>query len=80
MKATKWEDYRNPDPQCTYPWSPGPAGYCWSWANHFDGAPKFADIQTICKGCECYASQLAEADQQPTTTPAVPPSTAAGVA
>ena len=27
-----FDKYRNPDPRCTYPWEPGPVGYCASYA------------------------------------------------
>jgi hypothetical protein len=59
MKAKKkaptgWEKYRNPDKRCAYPWGPGGAGYCWSFANHVDGDKKFKDLSTICPGCEMW--------------------------
>lgn len=49
-----FKKYRNPDPQCTYPFEDCGAGYCWSYAHHVDGNPKFSDMSKICPGCECW--------------------------
>lgn len=46
--------YRNPDPRCTYPWSPGGAGYCWSFAHHVDGRKRYEDMEKICPKCELW--------------------------
>ena len=44
--------YKNPNPRCSYPFTPDPVGYCCSYACHVDGDPKFKDLEAICKGCE----------------------------
>lgn len=49
-----YEKYRNPDPRCTYPFTPDPVGYCWGYACHVDGNEKFADMMSRCVGCECW--------------------------
>ncbi len=58
--------YQNPDKRCTHPpvrdekkktWSP--AGYCWSYAYHIDGDPKFKNIKSICRGCELWTAKRA---------------------
>jgi len=49
--------YRNPDARCTYPFTPDPVGYCWAYAHHVDGNPKFADMDKICPGCECWKKE-----------------------
>ena len=46
--------YKNEDKRCTYPFECSPLGYCWSYAHHVDGNPKFADIESICKDCEFW--------------------------
>ena len=52
--AKSWEVYRNPDKRCTYPWSPGKFGYCWSFALHVDGVHSSEHMAKICPGCECW--------------------------
>jgi hypothetical protein len=55
--------YKNSDKRCTYPWEPGPCGYCWSYAHHVDGNPKFADMERVCQSCEFWTeSVLFESD------------------
>lgn len=49
-----FEKYRNPDPRCTYPFTPEPCGYCWSYANHVDGDKAFKDMSTICPTCDLF--------------------------
>jgi len=44
--------YRNPDRRCTYPFTPDPVGYCWTYAHHVDGTPGFENPE--CVGCECF--------------------------
>jgi hypothetical protein len=46
--------YENPDRRCFYPFSNDPVGYCWSFAHHVDGTPRFADIKSICASCEYW--------------------------
>ena len=49
--------YRNPDKRCTYPFSPDPLGYCWSYAEYVDGnsgKKTSDDMKKICRGCECW--------------------------
>lgn len=46
--------YLNPDPRCRYPWTPGPAGYCWSYACYVDGDKNYTPIESICRGCELW--------------------------
>ena len=53
--------YQNPDKRCGYPpiretktktwW---PTSYCWSYAFHVDGDPKFKNIKKICKDCDLW--------------------------
>ena len=80
MNGKGFDVYKNPDSRCTYPWSDCFCGYCWSYASHVDGNPKFADMKSICVGCDMYAPQeSSEAGQQPATSPGTPPTTAASV-
>lgn len=53
--------YQNPDKRCSHPpvrdtesktWSS--FSYCWSYAFHVDGNPKFKNILKICKTCELW--------------------------
>ena len=46
------EKYKNPDPGCHAPYSPG--DYCWSYACHVDGEEKYKDMTAICRRCEYY--------------------------
>lgn len=46
--------YENKDERCTYPFSPDPAGYCWSYAHHVDGKGHCPDMSTICPECELW--------------------------
>jgi hypothetical protein len=46
--------YKNPDPQCHYPFEPNPVGYCWSYAHHVDGTPGFEEMSKICPGCDMF--------------------------
>lgn len=48
---TPFDKYRNPDPRCRYPFTPDPAGYCWSYAHHVDGTAGFENMQAICAMC-----------------------------
>jgi len=50
----KINSYRNPDKRCSYPFTCGPLGYCWSYANHVDKTSKFENMETICKKCEYW--------------------------
>ena len=61
MKLTKEIvlTYRNPDKRCTYPFTPDPLGYCWSYANHVDGTERFEDMDKICPGCEFWNVEAA---------------------
>jgi len=52
------EKYENPDPRCTYPFTPDPLGYCWGYACHVDGDPQFKDFN--CEGCECWVPEMGE--------------------
>jgi len=54
IHAKDLEKYRNPDRRCTYPFTPDPVGYCWSYACHVDGESRFEDMLKICAGCECW--------------------------
>jgi hypothetical protein len=56
MKVTKEMimSYENTDPRCTYPFTPDPLGYCWSFAHHIDKTKGYEDIEEICKNCECW--------------------------
>lgn len=47
-------DYKNPDPSCTYPFTPDPLGYCWSYANHVDGTLGYEDVEEMCSDCEFW--------------------------
>ena len=49
-----FDKYRNPDKRCGYPFTPDPAGYCWSYANHVDGKVGFEDMESICEGCDRF--------------------------
>lgn len=46
--------YRNPDRRCCYPFTNDPIGYCWSFACHVDGDPRWADMEMICTNCELW--------------------------
>lgn len=35
--------------------------YCWSYADHVDGNPKFADLEKLCVGCDFRKEPPAEA-------------------
>ena len=50
----KISDYKNPDPNCGYPFYNSNAGYCWSYAFYVDGDEKFKNILEHCKTCEHY--------------------------
>lgn len=52
--------YKNPDPRCTYPFSPKPLGYCWAYANHVDGTRGFEDMEAICKDCNMWRGEFLE--------------------
>ncbi|KKL79831.1 hypothetical protein LCGC14_2010860 [marine sediment metagenome] len=44
--------YENKDKMCEYPFTPDPAGYCWTYANYIDQTTGFEVLN--CEGCECY--------------------------
>lgn len=57
-----FEIYENKDQRCTYPFEPCGAGYCWSFANHVDGTPRFEDMSKICPGCEFWKDTVESTD------------------
>lgn len=50
--------YRNSDDKCTYPFTPDPLGYCWSFAHHIDKTKGYEDMEKICKNCECWKEKI----------------------
>jgi hypothetical protein len=65
-------EYENRDERCRYPFFPGPAGYCWSYAFFVDegeawlkkrGVEKMEDI---CQKCELWKAGILEGDATPT--------------
>lgn len=57
MKAEKFEDYKNPDPRCTYPFTPDAIGYCWGYANAFDNDSLEEFKEISCPKCECWKQE-----------------------
>jgi len=51
-RASHLLKYYNPDPRCRVCPDPHPLGYCWTYAHHVDGNPKYPDMEVICPGCE----------------------------
>lgn len=47
--------YENKNDSCEYPFTPDPAGYCWSYASHVDGTEGFEDMDKICMNCDCWS-------------------------
>jgi len=48
--------YRNPDPRCTYPFTPDLFGYCWSYAIAVDHG-LVSRLMRFCPyphSCECW--------------------------
>ena len=47
--------YENTDPRCRYPYNPeAPLDYCWTYAIHVDGDPKYKDLESLCRDCEFW--------------------------
>jgi len=64
-KLEYFNKYENPDARCSYPFELHPLGYCFSYALHIDGDPKFTDMKKVCSRCEFY-------NQIPLPVPALP--------
>ena len=62
MDANPFEKYRNPDPRCVYPFTPGNLGYCWSYAHHVDGTDGFKNTDNFCPGCEFWEPGESESE------------------
>jgi len=58
MKPKSYEDYKNKDKRCKYPFEPCGVGYCWGYASLFDESKNMEELKeklkTYCIKCEFY--------------------------
>lgn len=59
------DKYENKDPRCTFPFRPDTGlDYCWSYATHVDGDPKYADLEALCCGCAFWKHEIPKPQEE----------------
>jgi len=57
-KKNPFLKYENKNQKCTYPFTPDPAGYCWSYAHHVDGTKGYEKMKKICPNCDLFKPNI----------------------